>query len=110
MTLRCILSIGSFVYTHQGSAIGDAQDVICSHSAYERALASNSASMAARRLLDGVFTIEAIAACSISGMPPRGKGKAAYLDASCIKPHLSPKGVTAIIGESLLFQVFFQTK
>lgn len=55
--------------------------------------------MAASRLVDGVFIVEALQAYSISGMPPRGKGKAAYIEKTNIKPYLCPKAVKAIIGK-----------
>ncbi len=58
---------------------------------------ATSATMVARRLLVGVFSDEAIYSCSVSGLPPRGKGKGAYANASVIKPFLCPKAVHGIV-------------
>lgn len=58
---------------------------------------ATSATMVARRLLEGVYTKGALRTCSVTGLPPRGKGKAAYSDTSLIKPYLCPKGVNAIV-------------
>lgn len=57
--------------------------------------------MAGRRLIEGVFTPEALLSCTVSGLPPRGKGKAAYSDPNSVKGFLDMDGVDAIIGESL---------
>lgn len=93
----------SFFFQATATAIGEAKQIYCETSHYERAAASNSATMAARRLIDSVFHPDALATCSISGMPPRGKGKAAYEDPNVIKPHLAPRGIGAIIGELYSF-------
>ena len=64
---------------------------------YALADGSNTATAVARRLMDGVFTFEALSTCSVTGLLPRGKGKQAYQDPSSIKPYLCPKGVNAIV-------------
>lgn len=61
--------------------------------------AATTATMVARRLLEGVFTEEACCTCSVSGLPPRGKGKVAYKNASAIKPSLDQKAVKAIVSK-----------
>ncbi|XP_072762598.1 uncharacterized protein [Anoplolepis gracilipes] len=85
-------------------ALNDAKSIYCLQEKYIQAENATSATMAGRRLLDGVFTSEALSICSLSGLPPRGKGKLAYANKSSIKPYLCPKAVTAIIDKVLQFQ------
>ncbi|XP_011706366.1 PREDICTED: uncharacterized protein LOC105461562 [Wasmannia auropunctata] len=87
-----------------GTALNEVKSIYCLQEKYIQAENATSATMAGRRLLDGVFTPEALSVCSLSGMPPRGKGKLAYADKSLIKPYLCPKAVTAIIDKALKFQ------
>lgn len=83
----------------QGVEVGEGTGVYCTAEAYKAADGATTATMVARRLLDGVFTEEACCACSVTGLPPRGKGKDAYKDASAIKPGLDQKAVKAIVSE-----------
>ncbi|KAK3919798.1 Glutamate--tRNA ligase [Frankliniella fusca] len=85
---------------HESKELG----VFCEALRYTAAESCGSATAAARHLLPGVFTEAAIISCSITGLPPRGKGKQAYADISSIKPHLCPKAVRAIIDQALEWQ------
>lgn len=87
-----------------GTALNKAKSIYCLQEKYIEAENATSATAASRRLLDGVFTPEALSVCSLSGMPPRSKGKLAYADKSLIKPCLCPNAVTAIIDKALQFQ------
>ncbi|XP_034237179.1 uncharacterized protein LOC117642762 [Thrips palmi] len=80
--------------------------VYCCALQFSRAESGSSATMVARRLVEGVFTREALLSSSVSGLPPRGKGKAAYAGqgATAVKPFLDPKGINAIVCQSLIFQ------
>ncbi|XP_011688635.1 PREDICTED: mitochondrial import receptor subunit TOM70-like [Wasmannia auropunctata] len=82
-----------------GTALNKAKSIYCLQEKYIEAENATSATAASRRLLDGVFTPEALSVCSLSGMPPRSKGKLAYADKSLIKPCLCPNAVTAIIDK-----------
>lgn len=89
----------------KGILIGD--DVYCTSKLYKIAEESNSATKAVRRLLDGVFTLESLLQCTVSGLPPRGKGRQAYADPSSIKKFLEPAGVDAIIDKFRIYKVLF---
>jgi len=56
-----------------------------------------STSMAVRNLCEGVFTDAALSQCSLTGMPPRGKGREVYQDPSKIKPFINQKAIGEII-------------
>lgn len=84
----------------KGILIGD--DVYCTSKLYKTAEASNSATKAVTRLLEGVFTLDSLLQCTVSGLPPRGKGRP-YADPSSIKKFLEPAGVDAIIGKFRIY-------
>lgn len=81
--------------------IGD--DVYCTSKLYKTAEASNSATKAVTRLLEGVFTLDSLLQCTVSGFPPRGKGRQPYADPSSIKKFLEPAGVDAIISKFRIY-------
>ncbi|XP_036149381.1 uncharacterized protein LOC118647833 [Monomorium pharaonis] len=89
-----------------GITLNEAKSLYCLQDKYTQAENATSATMADRRLLDGVFTPKALSICSLSGMPSRGKGKLAYANKSLIKPYLCPKAVTAIIGQLKILDIF----
>lgn len=79
--------------------------IFCTKGIFDLAEGAGNASVAVRRLLQGVFTGQALLSCSLTGMPPRGKGQAAYKEnAEMIRPHLCPKSVSAIIAQALHWQ------
>ncbi|XP_029164824.1 uncharacterized protein LOC114936024 [Nylanderia fulva] len=86
----------------KGILIGD--NVYCTSKLYKIANESNSATKAVRRLLEGVFTLESLLQCTVSGLSPRGKGCQAYADPNSIKKFLEPAGVDAIIDKALEWQ------
>ncbi|XP_046400669.1 uncharacterized protein LOC124166968 isoform X2 [Ischnura elegans] len=103
---RCVFSGEMFLPLEQKDkhVLDEENSIFCSEYTYQQARESKSSTMAARRLLEGVFTLAALQACSISGKPPRGKGRAAYNEGANIKPCLCPKAVNAIVVQALKFQ------
>ncbi|KAK3924569.1 Putative BEN domain-containing protein B1 [Frankliniella fusca] len=80
-------------------------EINCCLTWWARAENANTATAVARRLYEGVFTREALLSCSVSGLPPRGRGKAAYeSDYSLVKPFLCPKAVNAIVCQAMTWQ------
>ncbi|KAK3915679.1 HEAT repeat-containing protein 6 [Frankliniella fusca] len=80
-------------------------EINCCSTWWARAENANTATAVARRLCEGVFTREALLSCSVSGLPPRGRGKAAYeSDYSLVKPFLCPKAVNAIVCQAMTWQ------
>ncbi|XP_034256394.1 trichohyalin-like isoform X4 [Thrips palmi] len=78
---------------------GEGTGVFCNGVEYKIAETRTSATAVARRLMDGVFTSEAMATCSLTGIKARGRAKV-RID----RPTLDPKGTKAIIEQALLWQ------
>ncbi|KAK3922578.1 Zinc finger protein Pegasus [Frankliniella fusca] len=78
--------------------------IYCGANEYALADGASSATAVARRLMGGVFTLEALDSCFVTGLPPRGKGRLAYQDKQNIKPYLCPKGVNAIVCRAIFLQ------
>lgn len=90
----------------KGMLIGD--EIYCTSKLYRDAEESNSATKAVRRLLEGVFKLQSLLECTVSGYPPRGKGREAYAgQVDSVKNFLTPAGVDAIIGKFRMCSVLF---
>lgn len=98
--------IDSVLTLFQAVEIFPDSNVYCSQTQYERAEMASSATMYARRVIEGVFTLDALQKCSVSGLPPRGKGRDSYKNAGSVKPYLDPKGVNAIVCKSIFILLF----
>ena len=79
--------------------------IFCDVSVYAQACSSTSTTQAARQLLVGAFSDRALFSCTLTGLPPRCKGRQSYTDSVKIKPALDPKGINAIVGECLLTNI-----
>jgi len=72
---------------------------------FKSASASGSAVVAVRHLIDGLFSDDALAGCSLTGMPPRVRGQDFYYQKDTrnkIKPFIDQKAIDEIVGEYFL--------
>ncbi|XP_034247845.1 uncharacterized protein LOC117649316 [Thrips palmi] len=89
----------------EGPESGQKTGIYCCRDSFECAQSGNSSTVCARRLLTGVFTENALRDCCLTGLPPRGKGKAAYINKeNVIRPYLCPKASRAIVNQALYWQ------